>query len=644
MAYSRDEPTIRDVKVLLGRLEKARNVCGGCIKRESMREPIRDKERVKRVAKRVSRIYICNRAYLAYDTLYIDRTPTGAPTKAIDPIDYKIQQGITCFRMICKCCGERLLDHEPYCVNCGNQNRQIKEAKDQGATGGVDVQLRTKRINDNAVESHVSHNERSQKKHARVFFSFNPTSDDELALKVGDIVELVKQVCDAWWMAELNGKRGLIPANYVNVIEEGETAGANAADKQADDFADDLSDLEDGSDFIENEDLVTEKEFEDYQKVLNQCGYIELMTGLDKINTAWKDIKIKIAVTGKSGSGKSTLINALLNLKDDDEGAAKTGCVETTSEPTPYPHPNNRNLELWDLPGVGTPNFPQSTYLKQVNFQQYDFIILVSSKRYTTNDTWLAKQIVEQYPGANLFFVRTQVDSDLYNMKQGKRRGLTKEEEIKTIDNIKDENLKNLQKANIENPRIFLVNSHDVNVFDFGKLSSMLIDKVKLEKRAALVLSLSVVSNEVVNEKIEQLKHRIGHTSKCAAMAAINSNRVQNERLEIDILRKEVKFYKYQLGIDSNSLTILSSRLNIDIEDLYLKMNSQSHAILQGFEFFYSRYDKIGSKRGSIIPFIRTRKYQRQCGRVLKSMLDICIKENQSLQTNLAIMSQEEYD
>ncbi|KAH3727186.1 hypothetical protein DPMN_053115, partial [Dreissena polymorpha] len=330
------------------------------------------------------------------------------PTKAIDPIDYKIQQGITCFRMICKCCGERLLDHEPFCVNCGIQNRQIKEAKDQGATGGVDVQLRTKRINDNAVESHVSHNERlqkkharvlysfnpalddelalkvgdvveilcqdpkgwwmaelngkrgvipsnyvkimeigetarahaaddelalkvgdvveilcqdpkgwwmaelngkrgvipsnyvkimeigetarahaadqgatggvdvrlrtkrindnaveshvshnerSQKKHARVFFSFNPTSDDELALKVGDIVELVKQVCDAWWMAELNGKRGLIPANYVNVIEEGETAGANAADKQADDFADDLSDLEDGSDFIENEDL-----------------------------------------------------------------------------------------------------------------------------------------------------------------------------------------------------------------------------------------------------------------------------------------------------------------------------------------------------------------------------------------------------
>ncbi|XP_052242397.1 interferon-inducible GTPase 5-like [Dreissena polymorpha] len=105
------------------------------------------------------------------------------------------------------------------------------------------------------------------------------------------------------------------------------------------------------------------------------------MTGLDKINTAWKDIKIKIAVTGKSGSGKSTLINALLNLKDDDEGAAKTGCVETTSEPTPYPHPNNRNLELWDLPGVGTPNFPQSTYLKQTNPEARDKWLHIVGRR-----------------------------------------------------------------------------------------------------------------------------------------------------------------------------------------------------------------------------------------------------------------------
>jgi hypothetical protein len=40
-------------------------------------------------------------------------------------------------------------------------------------------------------------------------------------------------------------------------------------------------------------------------------------------------------------------------MKDDDEGAAKTGVTETTSEEAVYPHPINNKIKFWDLPGIG---------------------------------------------------------------------------------------------------------------------------------------------------------------------------------------------------------------------------------------------------------------------------------------------------
>ncbi|XP_076827987.1 interferon-gamma-inducible GTPase 10 [Brachyhypopomus gauderio] len=54
----------------------------------------------------------------------------------------------------------------------------------------------------------------------------------------------------------------------------------------------------------------------------------------------FRQLKMDIAVTGESGSGKSTLINALRGLNHGDEGAASTGVVETTTEPSMYQYPN----------------------------------------------------------------------------------------------------------------------------------------------------------------------------------------------------------------------------------------------------------------------------------------------------------------
>jgi len=52
---------------------------------------------------------------------------------------------------------------------------------------------------------------------ARAMFDFNAAEDNELGFKIGDIITIVKQAGD-WWEGELNGNRGLLPSNYVQLI------------------------------------------------------------------------------------------------------------------------------------------------------------------------------------------------------------------------------------------------------------------------------------------------------------------------------------------------------------------------------------------------------------------------------------------
>ena len=71
-------------------------------------------------------------------------------------------------------------------------------------------------------------------------------------------------------------------------------------------------------------------------------------------------------MVGESHSGKSSLINALRGLTPRDKGAAAVENRQCTKKPTPYEYPQNPLATLWDLPGIGTNNFPQDTYMNDI--------------------------------------------------------------------------------------------------------------------------------------------------------------------------------------------------------------------------------------------------------------------------------------
>ena len=53
---------------------------------------------------------------------------------------------------------------------------------------------------------------------ARAMFEYSPTTPQELELKVGMVVKVVEKFEDGWWNAEANGKTGLVPGNYMELL------------------------------------------------------------------------------------------------------------------------------------------------------------------------------------------------------------------------------------------------------------------------------------------------------------------------------------------------------------------------------------------------------------------------------------------
>lgn len=59
----------------------------------------------------------------------------------------------------------------------------------------------------------------NKKKQCRVLFSYQPQHEDELELKMEDVVDFVAEVEDGWWKGKLRGRVGVFPSNFVEMIK-----------------------------------------------------------------------------------------------------------------------------------------------------------------------------------------------------------------------------------------------------------------------------------------------------------------------------------------------------------------------------------------------------------------------------------------
>ncbi|XP_053198536.1 SH3 domain-containing kinase-binding protein 1 [Scomber japonicus] len=60
--------------------------------------------------------------------------------------------------------------------------------------------------------------EQIRKRRCKAAFSYVPQHEDELELKIGDIIDIVSEVEEGWWEGHLNGKTGMFPSNFTKEI------------------------------------------------------------------------------------------------------------------------------------------------------------------------------------------------------------------------------------------------------------------------------------------------------------------------------------------------------------------------------------------------------------------------------------------
>ncbi|XP_015246145.1 PREDICTED: SH3 domain-containing kinase-binding protein 1 isoform X2 [Cyprinodon variegatus] len=100
--------------------------------------------------------------------------------------------------------------------------REIKKdgKRDGGQSGMIRSELsngRASPVSDTNVRPGKK-GEQIRKRRCKASFSYAPQHEDELELKVGDVIEIIAEVEEGWWEGLLNGKIGMFPSNFTKEI------------------------------------------------------------------------------------------------------------------------------------------------------------------------------------------------------------------------------------------------------------------------------------------------------------------------------------------------------------------------------------------------------------------------------------------
>ncbi|XP_077083581.1 interferon-inducible GTPase 5-like [Siphateles boraxobius] len=330
------------------------------------------------------------------------------------------------------------------------------------------------------------------------------------------------------------------------------------------------------------------------------------------------NVSLNIAVTGKAGSGKSSFVNALRGIREDDDGAAPTGVTETTMEVTMYEHPTMPNVKIWDLPGIGTPNFKANKYLKDVKFKNYDFFIILNSERFTQNDIMLAKEIRKQKK--NYYFVRSKIDNDI--RAEERKKGF---DEQKVLSIIREDCQKNLK--DMGEPKVYLISSFDLEKYDLEILQNTLEEDLPDHKRSALLQAWPVCSTASLEKKIQFFKGMIWAASLASAGIAVVPVPGLSVACDAGIVVLFLSRCYYSFGLDERSLSRLSEKVNkphlkhmakskfiaaIKDKALTRVSVSASLAAIATVEYLFSLLPGVGSAIAAGMSFITTQYLLRE--------------------------------
>ncbi|XP_006759168.1 PREDICTED: interferon-inducible GTPase 5 [Myotis davidii] len=263
--------------------------------------------------------------------------------------------------------------------------------------------------------------------------------------------------------------------------------------------------------------LMAKEELEALRTAFESGDIPQAASRLRELLASSESTGLEVGVTGESGAGKSSLINALRGLGAEDPGAALTGVVETTMQPSSYPHPQ----------------FPDVTLAR------------------------LASEILRQ--GKKFYFVRTKVDEDLAATRSQRPSGFS---ESMVLQEIRDHCTERLRAAGVSDPRIFLVSNLWPVRYDFPLLLSTWEHDLPAHRRHAGLLSLPDISLEALQRKKDMLQEQVLKTALVSGV--IQALPVPGLAAAYDdaLLIRSLRGYHRSFGLDEDSGTLVAGGIS----------------------------------------------------------------------------------
>jgi len=263
---------------------------------------------------------------------------------------------------------------------------------------------------------------------------------------------------------------------------------------------------------------------------------------------------INIAVTGATSAGKSSLINALRGIEPSDSDAAST---EPKTVAVPYNLTKVEKMVLWELPD--TDKDGGDDFLKKVEFDQYDGVIICAGDKLTDADLWLAS--VAEKVKLKPFVVRTKYDSavDADREAHGEEHN-----EEKVQSKIRDELNEQLKDSNI-----YLVSTQkdDLEKYDFAKLQKDIEEVKKSENKIKLFESEKAEGKADDADRISEKGDAKKDEKKVVSEPEKIENLAEKFMKEVDdvvkkaakkgstkILHKEIARYKKEFKVEKDEL------------------------------------------------------------------------------------------
>ncbi|XP_049987583.1 immunity-related GTPase family M protein 1-like [Alexandromys fortis] len=172
-------------------------------------------------------------------------------------------------------------------------------------------------------------------------------------------------------------------------------------------------------------------------------------------------------------------------------------------------------------------------YLEEMDFSQYDLIIIIASEQFSSNHVKLAKAM--QSMRRRFYVVWTKLDRDLDTSALPEPQ--LRENIIKNI-------LENFQKEGVEKPPIFLVSTFSPDSHDFPKLRETLTEDLYSIRYDGLFRTLSHVCEESISKKVEFVKGIIKENNLTKQFKISDPNNLEECQ----------KVFQENFGVDDKSL------------------------------------------------------------------------------------------